>query len=143
MKLQTPVEEIENITAVTAKELRKLGINTISDLLLYFPSRHEDFSEVSKIAETKEGQQVSIKAVIKTIKPFFRFGKSLPRAEGIVSDESGSMKVVWFNQAYLASAFHVGDELFLSGIIRDYKGLQMQNPIYEMISESMEQIHTA
>jgi ATP-dependent DNA helicase RecG len=140
------------MTPVTAKEkfwkeLKKLGINNSSDLLFYFPFRYEDFSNVIKISDLKAGDQISLKATIIEIKaiPGF-YGKKISRAEAVVNDESGSLKVVWFNQPYLASYLKKGDEVFLAGTIRFYKTLQLQNPIYEKIKSfdgvDQESIHT-
>jgi len=57
-------------------------------------------------------------------------------AEAAVSDETGSLKVVWFNQGYLAKSLTVGDELFLAGAAEIYKGkLQLTNPVYEKVSD--------
>lgn len=126
------------------KDLSKLGIHTNSDLLFYFPFRYEDFSNVAKIANLKEGDQISIKATIKEIKsiPGF-YGRKISRAEAVVSDDSGSIKVVWFNQPYLANNFKKGDEIFLAGTVRFYKTLQLQNPVYEKIKgDDQISIHT-
>ncbi|MDB4940395.1 MAG: recG [Candidatus Doudnabacteria bacterium] len=127
------------------KDLTKLGIATISDLLFYFPFRYEDFSNVAKIVDLKAGDQISIKAEIKEIRaiPGF-YGKKISRAEAVVSDDSGSMKVVWFNQPYLANNFKKGDQIFLAGTVRFYKTLQLQNPVYEKIrDEDQISVHTA
>ncbi len=117
------------------KDLSKLGINSVSDLLFYFPFRHEDFSNVVKIGDLGEGDVVSIKAQIKQIKAIPGFRKFMNRAEAVISDESGSLKVVWFNQSYLTKYLHDGDEVFLAGTARRYKNvLQLQNPIWEKVN---------
>lgn len=143
MTLETPVEQIPKISPRHAKELRKLEINTISDLLFYFPYRHEDFSNLRKIADVKQGDQISVRGIIKDIKAVNSFYGRINRAEAVVSDDSGSLAVVWFNQSYLANSLKKGDEIFLSGTARFYKTLQLQNPIYEKINAEGEQIHTA
>ena len=63
-------------------------------------------------------------------------------AEAIVSDNSGSIKVVWFNLPYLAKTLKPGDEIFLAGKPQIYNfSLQLTNPIYEKVSEFP--IHTS
>ncbi|GAC1413377.1 MAG: ATP-dependent DNA helicase RecG [Candidatus Doudnabacteria bacterium] len=127
------------------KDLSKLGIKDPSDLLFYFPFRYEDFSNVAKIANLKEGDQISIKATVNEIKsiPGF-YGRKISRAEAVVSDNSGSLKVVWFNQPYLANNFKSGDEIFLAGTVRFYKTLQLQNPVYEKIKgDDQVSVHTS
>lgn len=143
MTLETPVEQIPKINPRHAKELRKLEINTVSDLLFYFPYRHEDFSNLRRIADVKQGDQISVRGIIKDIKAINGFYGRINRAEAVVSDDSGSLAVVWFNQSYLANSLKKGDEIFLSGTARFYKTLQLQNPVYEKINAEGEQIHTA
>lgn len=128
----------------TLAELNKLGIKTIPDLLFYFPYRYEDFSELVDIIDIEEGKNVSIKGVINQIKSIKGFRSHPSRAEAVVSDRTGSIKVVWFNQFYLADTFKSGDEIFLAGTARQYKSLlQLQNPIYEKVEPEKENVHTA
>ena len=142
--LKNPIESLGKFNPNVLKQLQKLGLNTIADLLFYYPSRYEDFSEVAKIIDLKPEQQISIKAKIIEIRALHGFGKMKNRAEAVVSDDSASLKVVWFNQSYLANSLHKGDEIFLAGKVVDYKNkLQLQNPIYEKINDpDMESIHT-
>lgn len=148
MDINSPIESLAKeikITPATFKEISKLGIKTISDLLFYFPYRYEDFSNIIPISQLQEDKPASIKGIIKEIKAVNGFKKFMGRTEAVISDDSGSVKVVWFNQAYLAKNFSKGDNIFLSGTPRFYKGLQLQNPIYEILptSGSFETIHTA
>ena len=63
-------------------------------------------------------------------------------AEAVVSDDTGSLKVVWFNQPYLAKSLMAGEEIFLAGQADYYNfSLQMTNPIYEKVSDFP--IHTS
>lgn len=120
------------------KELGRLGIKSTPSLLFYFPYRYEDFSNVLKISEIKAGQQISIKARVTQIKAVNAFYGRINRAEAIVSDQSGSLMVVWFNQSYISKYLNDGDEVFLAGTVRLYqKGkvsmLQLQNPVWEKV----------
>ncbi len=126
-------------TEKLSKDLIKIGVHNSAELLMYFPFRYEDFSNVVKIAELKAGDQISLKATLLEIKaiPGF-YGKKISRAEAVVSDDSGSMRVVWFNQPYLANYLKKGDEIFLAGTVKFYKTLQLQNPIYEKIKSDPE-----
>jgi len=63
-------------------------------------------------------------------------------AEAVVSDDTGSIKVVWFNQGYVADQLQKGDEVFLAGAPEIYNfSLQLANPIYEKVSDFP--LHTA
>jgi len=142
MNLSSPVDNLVKIHKPQIAALKKLGIFTVRDVLFHFPYKYLDFSRLEKIVNIKPGDSVTIRGAIKSIhaKRAFRGGLSL--SEAIISDETGSLKVVWFNQPYLAETFSKGDEIFLAGNPDYYKGsLQLTNPIYEKASEL--QIHTA
>ena len=141
--LDTAIELAIKIRPQTLKGLHSLGLVSIGDALKHFPYRHEDFSDIKKISELKTGERSSVKAKIKQIKKINGFRGSYSRAEAVISDDTDSMKVVWFNQPYLADQFAKGDEIYLAGIVGDYHGPQFNNPIYEKVNISTEQVHTA
>ncbi len=136
MTTDTPIDQIQKITKPQVAALKKLGIETVQDLLFYFPFRYLDFSQTKKIKELKPNENVSLKGKIKSISSRFSFKGRMSLAEAIISDDTGSIKIVWFNQAYLAKSLKTGDELFLAGIPEYYKNvLQLVNPIYEKASD--------
>ncbi len=131
LSLETPVRYVPHIGPVMAGRLTNLEIFTVQDLLYHVPFRYDDFSVISKIAGVRPGDVVTINATIETFKNFFtKTGKKIQEAK--VSDESGTLTVIWFNQTYLLKILHPGDELHLSGKI-DWFGnkLVMSNPSYE------------
>ncbi len=137
---ETPISEIAKIGSATNKSLQKLGIQNVRDLLFHFPSRYLDFRKASTISEATEGETVTIKGVLKEIQMRRSFRARVSLSEGIISDETGSIKVIWFNQPYLAKSLKKGETLLLSGKIQRYKTLQLINPVYEQLGE--ESIHT-
>ena len=136
MELTSPLDQIPKTTKPQIAALKKVGIETVRDLLFYFPYRYLDFSQVKTIKELKPDEPVSFKVTIKQIQSRFSFRSHINLAEGIVSDETGSLKVVWFNQGYLAKTLKAGDEVFLAGTPEYYNfGLQLTNPLYEKVSD--------
>lgn len=140
--LKTPVTELNRVGNVLASRLKRLGIYTVRDLLYYFPFRYEDFSQVSQIRGLVPNQLVTIAVRIEMIA-----AKRSPRrrallTEAIVSDNSDRLKVVWFNQPYIAKTLAVGDQIYLSGKLTvDRYGASLVNPSYERIKA--ETVHTA
>ncbi len=131
LTLDTPVRYVPHIGPVMAGRLTNLEIVTVRDLLYHVPFRYDDFSLVSPIARVRAGETVTVNATIVSIKNFFtKSGKKIQEAK--VSDESGNLTVIWFNQMYLLKILHPGDQLHLSGKI-DWFGnkLVMSNPSYE------------
>ncbi len=142
MQITDTIESIPKLQKPQIAALKKLGLNTVRDLLLHFPYRYLDFSKTSQIKDLRPGENVSIKVKIKSIASRFSFRGRMSLAEAVVSDESGSLKVTWFNQPYLAQSFKPGDELFLSGCPDYYNSkLQLTNPLYEKVTDFP--LHTA
>lgn len=142
MRLEDEISTIPKITKPQVAALKKLELFTIRDLLFHLPYRYLDFSKTSSIKELVLGENLSLKVTIKSIGARFSFRSRMSMAEALVSDNTGTIKVVWFNQGYLAKTLSVGDEVFLSGQVESYNNrLQMTNPIYEKVSDFP--VHTA
>ncbi len=140
MTLDTPVEQLPKIGSALTKALHRLDIKTVQDLLFHFPYRYLDFRKTSLISDVSEGEVVTLRVTLNDIAARRSFKSRLSLCEAVVSDDSGSLKVMWFNQPYLAKSLQPGDELLLSGEIDRYKTLQLVNPVYEKIGD--ENIHT-
>lgn len=128
-----PVTEIKGVGPEVAKKLAVLDIKTVSDLLHHFPRRYEDFSNVQPIKDIKPGS-VTLKAAIKQAKG--RYAKrGLHITEAIASDETGSIRLVWFNQPYRAGALKPDTEYYISGefALRRQR-LSIMNPSIELAS---------
>ncbi len=131
LTLDTPVRYVPHIGPVMADRLTNLEIFTVQDLLYHVPFRYDDFSLVSPIARVRPGETVTINAAIGSIKNFFtKTGKKIQEAK--VTDESGTLSVIWFNQTYLLKILKPGTLVHLSGKI-DWFGnkIVMSNPAYE------------
>jgi len=139
--LQSSVQYIKGIGPKRAKSFNKLGINTIEDLLYYFPRRYEDRTNFISISRLQEGQIYTIKAQVLAKgehQSFRRRGFSI--IEVAVGDSSGKIFCVWFNQPYLKEYFKVGLNLILYGRVEQYAGrLQMNSPEFEMVSSKSDE----
>jgi ATP-dependent DNA helicase RecG len=142
MLLSTPISDFKGVGSAISKKLKSLEINTLEDLLFYFPFRYDDFSKTVKIAELKVGDVANIKGQIELIQ-----NKKSPRrrmylTECLVNDGTDTLRVLWFNQPFLTRNLRVGDEISLAGrITEDYSGLLMASPQYEKAINNT--IHTA
>jgi len=151
---ETPIENISGVTPALAKKFQRLGISTIRDLLFHFPFRYDDFSNVKEIADVAVGEVVTIRGVLKSIKPTFAFrsprsgfggaGRRMNMAEAIIGDATGQVRVIWFNQSYLAKTFHPGETLSISGKPSQSKrGIYFANPAHERVSRRDGLTHTS
>ncbi len=134
----TQVQELPLVGNALTKAFNNLGVFTVSDLLYSFPTRYMDYRKASTIAAAEEGETVTITGRIKSIRANLGFRGRMPYTDATIEDGTGTMKVIWFNQTYLAKQLKAGDELILSGKISRYKNLQLSNPAYELLREDAE-----
>lgn len=114
----------------TEIKLKKLGIESKSDLLHHFPHRYLDFSKLIPISKIKENETCTISGqIIRLNNIFTRSQKNLQKI--ILEDSSGQIELIWFNQSYLIKNFHLGETWSFAGIPTFYKGrLTLFSPEY-------------
>jgi ATP-dependent DNA helicase RecG len=138
--LDSPVTIARGIAAGSAAKLAKLGVQTIRDLLFFFPRRHLDYSQRKPIAELEVGEEQTLLATVWEAR-IARLGPQ-KGTEVIVGDETGNMRAVWFNQPFLARNFPTNAQLVLSGRVSEFKGNKVfESPEWELV-EDKELIHT-
>ena len=134
MSLNTPVSELKGVGEARAKRFAVLGIKTVADLIDYYPRRYDDYSAVTAVNKLKPGP-VTIRARIKQAKGH-RARRGLHITEAVASDDSGSVRLIWFNQPYRAGAIKSGQDYFISGEYQlSHRRLSIMNPRVEMVSE--------
>jgi ATP-dependent DNA helicase RecG len=124
-----------------AETLAKLGLYTLGDLLYYYPRRYDDYSQLKPIKELFYGEQVTVIGTIQSVhtRPI-RGGRSSV-IETIISDGTGSLRLSYFNQPWLANRFKQGDAVSVSGKVDQYLGrLIMNSPDWESVE--VENLHT-
>lgn len=147
MNPNAKVEYLPGVGDYYRFKLARLGIETLEDLIYHFPFRYDDFTSITQTRDITPGEKLSIIGSVVFIKNIrTRFGKFVTTAQ--VSDESGSVEVIWFNQSYLTKTLKAGTIVSLSGKAQA-KGskIQLVSPVYEILkSDSLirkETIHTA
>jgi ATP-dependent DNA helicase RecG len=121
MDLKTPLSAITRITEAHEKALRRLGLETIEDLLYYFPRAYGDTTEVVSIDSLEKGQTATIFGTLSGLKTKKGWRSKIPMAEGSVEDESGTIKIIWFHQAYLAKMLSEGARVRVEGKVSQKK----------------------
>lgn len=134
LSLDDPVTVISGISKTYSERLDHVGVKTLRDLLLYFPRRHEDFANIMPIAWIRPGMRTTVRGQVYQINRHFTARKHMEMAKATVSDDSGRLSVVWFNQPYIANILHAGDQVLLAGTVELNGGLVMKNPEYEKVS---------
>ncbi|HWQ11312.1 MAG TPA: DEAD/DEAH box helicase, partial [Roseiflexaceae bacterium] len=114
LALNSPIEEVPGIGRANAAAFRRLGVKTVLDLLYHFPHRYDDYTSHKTIAEMRFGE---VETAVGTVSDVRTFGTRAGRGgiEVLVSDSTGDLKAVFFNQPWLARQFQVGARIVLSG----------------------------
>lgn len=134
LDLNTDIINITRVGAATAKKLKKIGVATVRDLLFYFPFRYDDFSKVTPISELKPGTSANVVGQIDLLQNKRSPRRRMNITEALITDGTETLKVIWFNQPFLARVLKVGDRVSLSGKVEDdYGSLMMSSPVYEKV----------
>jgi ATP-dependent DNA helicase RecG len=137
ISLNSLVSELSGVGPVIEEGLGKLGIATVKDLLVYFPRKWEDFSKLSKLNTIKPGKvAVNCKVLSIAVRRSHR-NKRLTITEAILSDETGSIKAIWFNQPYIVNTIKKDQNyLFLGNFEFKNNYLSLNNPVIETIESN-------
>jgi ATP-dependent DNA helicase RecG len=141
--MSKPLKQLNQVGAKTESVLKRLGLKTILDLVLYLPSRYEKYSSYSQISEAPINQNIVIEAEVELIRSKRSFRKRMNITEALISDGSSSLEVIWFNQVFISKNIKRGDKVSLAGKIKYNQGrLMMVSPSYEKVSDYRKNIHT-
>jgi len=134
--LNIPVRYAKGVGERREKLLKKLGIATIEDLLLYLPRRIEDRSQVKRIAALRHGERATIHGRVRAIDTI-RPRRDLEILKVAIQDLSGVAYAIWFNQPWLKNQFRQGEKIALYGEVeRGFSQVQLTNPIWEPAGEN-------
>ena len=139
--LDDDVTHIKGVHTATQAKLAKLGIETIRDLLYHFPRRYDDFGQLKAINRLQADDEVTIVGVVRKVRSY-RNRRGMPVVSVSVGDASGVIESRWYHQPYLAQKFSQGDEIVVSGKVKQYLGrLYFDAPEWEPLQEEL--LHTA
>lgn len=136
LALNTPISDINFYCKKIAKRLKNLNLKTARDLLFYYPFRYEDWSKIKKIAELLPNEPSTVTVKIEQIKNFRspRLHKKI--TEAIASDETGKIKVLWFNQWHIGTTLRPGDDVYLAAKMNENG--ELISPGYEKVKPRSE-----
>lgn len=136
MDYYQPIGRLGSITPTLADRYAKLGVETVGDLLTHCPARYDDFSATIPIAQLQPGP-VAIKATIKQASGRYTRFRGLHITEALAVDDSGSLRVVWYNQPYRARQFSANADCYLVGQYRlQNRRLVLLNPTTQQASQA-------
>lgn len=113
MRPEAEVSVIKGVGPALQERLKALGIETVEDLLYFFPRKYEDFSQVTPINQLMPGK-VTVKGVVESIVGRY-IRRRLHITEAVIADDTAKLRAVWFNQPYRAAQMAKGQEYYFSG----------------------------
>lgn len=129
--LSSPVTVLYGIGPSAADNLAKLEINTVYDLITFLPWRYNDWTSVSRVSACEGGNEASLFLTVLT-NPSANLRSRAKTVSFMAGDESGRIKLMFFNSPYIVNKFASGDRLFVHGELTYYAGTpQMVNPYIE------------
>lgn len=134
--LNTELSKISRLNGEQKTALKKLKLFNIKDLLNYFPERYLDDRENRNIQNIKKGDNVILFGELKNLKIKRSFKGHIPMCEGQLVDLTGSIKLVWFHQAYIAKMYNDGEFVKVSGIVQEKNNsFSILNPVIDRVSK--------
>ena len=134
LRLDSPVQYIKGIGPKRSFYFKKIGVETVRDLIYLVPRRYVDYSTIMKIHNLRINDEATVMGRVDLVEA----RRTRNRANLItvsLRDESGSVVLKWFNRPDLKGKFRIGDRLLVSGKVTFYRGQQFVNPLYELIGE--------
>lgn len=140
LNLAAPVQFCKNVGPKRAEALKKLGIQTVFDALMYLPWRYEDRGNLKNISRISFGSYETVLGKVVSAEVVRSKRKGMEIFELTISDGTGFLIGSWFKQAFMKKNFKAGQKVILYGMVKSnpYRGgiAQMDNPEYEIIEEN-------
>ena len=131
------IGQVRGVGEKRARELARVGLRTVEDLLYYFPRRYLDRSSITPLKDVRAGMETTVLG--KVARAGLRRGRR-PRFEVILTDGTGYLQCLWFNRVnFWPRIFQAGDTVAFHGKVAQYGGLQMVHPDFDKFREGGEE----
>ena len=118
--LATPVQFLKGVGPKKAELFKRLGVETVLDLLYHLPREHVDWTRITPVAKAAPGTVCAVRG--RVVAARFSFFSRLARLVVGLADDSGTIEAVWFNQPWLRDRLVAGAEVLISGLVRTVAG---------------------
>ncbi len=132
MDLSTRLDTFATVKKAHWYALKRLGIETVRDLLYHFPARYEDYATLVPIESLTADTKATIEGTVREVKSERSWRKKLLITRAEIEDATGTLRVIWFNQRFVEGVVKTGERVRLAGkVTTDKEGLIMQSPAFE------------
>ena len=134
---ESPVKVLNGVGATREKQLAKLGIHSVRDLVYNFPRKYEERGNVLPLAYADEYNDYSFVLCISSAPKSIKLKSGITMTSFTACDDSAKAEIVFFNAPYIKTVFHIGETYRFYGKISSTKGkIQLKNPKYEIYDEN-------
>lgn len=127
------VSQLRHVGEKRSASLHTLGVTSVFDLLTVYPRRYLDRTKRVDLSDLSVGEEAAVFAeVVKVGSRRTQGGRSL--VDVTVTDEGGTLKVVFFNQAWRGRQLSAGVQALFFGKVTEFRGQrQMTNPVVDVV----------
>ncbi len=134
LTIDSPVGELSGVGATRQKQLGKLGVGTVKDLIYLFPRAYEKRGDVKLLSNVEFDKSQSLILTVASEVKSTALKRGLTISKFRAFDDSGSCEIVYFNSQYVKDVFHVGSVFrFYGRLTLSKRQVQMTNPSYEPV----------
>ncbi len=124
--LSKPVATLPNVGDKRDEMFEKLAVRTVGDLLHFFPHRYDDYSQMKVIRKLQLGEEITVIGTLARIQQI-RSKQGALRIEAYLEDDSGSLRLNWFNQPWMEEKLKDGEAVVVSGKVEQFLGRLVMN----------------
>ncbi len=140
--LSQTVSDLPGVGKTTRARLHGIGIETVGDLILHLPFRHEEPSRLARVVSLVPGEEVTLRVQVASCATRETARRRVKVLEALVSDDTGSVLAVWYNQAYLEAPFRARPEVLVRGVLVRQRGTSVfVVKRHEILGEKGESFH--
>ena len=140
MNLHQPLSVLPGIGPKSAEKYKKLGIETVEDLLLYFPFRYEDFKS-KNVLDLEDGEKAVVSGLVATPANVQYYGFKRNRLRFTIKQGELVLAVSFFNQPYLADKIELGQTVAVFGKWDKAKGALTGMKLLAQVEDDLQPVY--
>ena len=139
--IEDPITKLNQISTKRANVFINNHINSLNDLLYYFPRKHLDRSNIAKIKDVESGNKYNIVGKVEAVgEKKTRFKKIF---QVVITDGTGILTLSWFNSSrFIKSLIKIKDQIAVHGKVEWYNGFSISHPEFDVLDQNVNSINT-
>ena len=139
--IEDPITKLKQISTKRADAFIDHHINSLNDLLYYFPRKHLDRSNIAKIKDIEPGNKYNIVGKVEAVgEKKTRFKKIF---QVVITDGTGILTLSWFNSSrFIKSLIKIKDQIAVHGKVEWYNGFSISHPEFDVLDQNVNSINT-